>query len=170
MGTTDTTYAPPQEAEQLDLEIRTLAGHINAATYRMLCCIRVFDEKRAWEGPGILSMAHWLNWRIGMEIRTARERVRVAHALAQLPLISAAFEKGEVSYSKVRAMTRIARPDTEEQLLEIARCGTASHLDKLAKRFRGTCARQAWERRTSCERLKPFRGYPVGSHPHPAKV
>lgn len=131
------SYSPPQDVDRIEDEIATLCGHINAATYRLLCCIRAFDEKEAWAEQGALSMAHWLSWRVGIGLRAGREQVRVARALVELPQISASFELGEISYSKVRAITRIAKADTEEQLLEIAHGSTAAQIEKLVRRFRG---------------------------------
>jgi len=83
-----------------------------------------------------LSCAHWLNWKCGVGLNAAREKVRVARALEDLPRIAAAFAAGELSYSKVRAMTRVATPESEEYLLMIARHGTASHLERLVRGYR----------------------------------
>lgn len=123
--------------EALEAEITTLAGHINAAEYRFLKLIAEFDEKRGWEGEGIRSLSHWLNWRCGMSLMMAREKVRVARALGNLPQIETAFGKGEISYSKVRAMTRVATPENESLLLQVAQHGTASHIEKLVRKYRG---------------------------------
>ena len=128
--------------ERLEHEITLLAGHINAATYRLLCLIHEFDQRIAWGDWGIRSCAHWLNWKCGIALGAARQKVRVAHALAELPLISEAFRLGVVSYSKVRAMTRVATPENEDYLLYIARHGTASHVEKLVRHYRKT---QKWE-------------------------
>ncbi len=88
------------------------------------------------------SCAHWLSWRIGMDLRTAREQLRVARALAGLPLITAEFTAGRLSYSKVRAITRIATPDTEHTLLELALAGTAAHVEQVVALTR-RCGTQA---------------------------
>jgi len=106
--------------DQLGSQITELCGYIYAATYRLLVLIREFDEQGYWQSPGLCSCAHWLNFQCGIGMNAAREKVRVAHALAELPNISAAFEKGQLSYSKVRAMTRIADRDNEDYLLMIA--------------------------------------------------
>ena len=71
------------------------------------------------------SCAHWLNWKCGVALGAAREKVRVARALENLPKISAAMARGELSYSKVRAITRVAGAETEDYLLTIAQHGTA---------------------------------------------
>jgi hypothetical protein len=122
--------------EKLGAEITALCGHIFAKTYRLLALIREFDEKGYWELPGLCSTAHWLNWQCGIGMNAAREKVRVARALADLPKISEAFRKGEVSYSKVRAMTRVADPDNEDYLLGIARHGTAYHVEGIVAKYR----------------------------------
>lgn len=82
------------------------------------------------------SCAHWLNWKCGISLNAAREKLRVAHALADLPRISASFAQGEISYSKVRAMTRVATAENEEFLLMIARHGTASHVERAVRQYR----------------------------------
>ena len=69
-------------------------------------------------------------------MNAAREKVRVAHALKQLPLISASFATGELSFSKVRAVTRIADPENEKELLELARYATAAQVEKLVRAYR----------------------------------
>ena len=122
--------------DQLADKITILAGQINAANYRFLKLIAEFDRREAWEGPGIRSCAYWLNWKCGISINVAREKVRVARALEELPEINEAFEKGELSYSKVRAMTRAATDLNESYLLNIAQYGTAQHVEKLVGTFR----------------------------------
>ena len=116
-------------------EITRLAGHINAASYRLLTMIATFDRNQEWGGFGVRSCAHWLNWKCGIDLVTAREKVRVANCLEPLPKISEAFNNGEISYSKVRAMTRVATPENEKELLNIARYGTASHVEKTVQRY-----------------------------------
>jgi len=122
--------------EKLGAEITALCGHIYAKTYRLLELIREFDEKGYWELPGLCSTAHWLNWQCGIGMNAAREKVRVARALPDLPKISEAFRKGEVSYSKVRAMTRVADADNEDYLLDIANHGTAYHVEGIVAKYR----------------------------------
>ena len=124
------------ERDRLGAEITTLCGYLNAATCRLLELIREFDEARCWELPGLVSCAHWLNFQCGIGMNAAREKVRVAHALAKLPEICEAFRRGEISYSKVRAMTRVATVDNEGYLLMIARHGTAHHVEKLVRQCR----------------------------------
>src|SRR5437764_2695789 len=93
---------------ELGERIAQTAASIDAALHRFLSDLRVFDEAGAWHDMGALSCAHWLSWRIGMDLGTGREQVRVARALGKLPLIDAALAKAELSYSKVRALTRVA--------------------------------------------------------------
>ncbi len=128
---TPTSTQSPNEI--LADNISKLAAHIHAATYRFLIMVREFDQREAWAEMGARSCAHWLNWRCGINVHTAREKLRVAHALAKLEKISAAFERGELSYSKVRAVTRIANRDNESILLNIALSGTAAQLDRLVR-------------------------------------
>ena len=143
---------------ELGEQITLLAAQINAGTYRFLKLLAEFDRNSGWNGEGIRSCAHWLNWRCGIANSAAREKVRVARALNQLPQINQAFEQGLVSYSKVRAMTRVATNENEDYLLMIARHGTASHIEKLVRKYQGVEsklvngfeAQQYQERQLSC--------------------
>ena len=122
--------------QELAADICTLAGRINAANHRWLLLIAEFDRRKGWNDGLTQSCAHWLNWKCGVAMGAAREKVRVAHALASLPKISAAMETGGLSYSKVREITRVARPETEDYLLMIAEHGTAQHVEKLVRAYR----------------------------------
>ena len=124
-----------ESSERMGEEIAALAARIEAATYELLVLIREFDEKEGWN-CGFLNCARWLSWRIGLAPGAARERVRVARALGQLPLISEAMKRGELSYSKVRALTRVARPDTEKELLDLGKAGTASQVERVVRAWR----------------------------------
>jgi hypothetical protein len=121
--------------EELEEEIAERCAHIDAATYRVLRAIGEVDRREAWP-VGFVSMAHWLNWRVGIDLRTAREKVRVARALENLPLISEAFRQGRMSYSKVRAMCRIATPKNEGYLLYIAENGTTEDVERVVRGYR----------------------------------
>jgi len=127
---------------ELVTRITDLAGQLNAAHYQWLVLIAEFDRRRGWNDGGSRSCAHWLNWKVGLDLGAAREKVRVAQALATLPRTSAAMERGELSYSKVRALTRVAEPATEDYLLTIALHGTAHHVEKLVRCYRRTCEAQ----------------------------
>ncbi len=127
--------ATPDQLDQLGERIAELAAQISAATHELLVMLRDFDERGGWNS-GFPSCAHWLGWRVGMDLGAAREKVRVARALGALPLLSAALRRGELSYSKVRALTRIATPATEEELLSFARAGTAAHVERLVRGMR----------------------------------
>jgi hypothetical protein len=120
----------------LEHQITDLWGQITAATYRFLELVAEFDETEGWGGAGIMSCAHWLNVFCGIGIVAAREKVRVARAMRALPEISAAFRDGRVSYSKIRAMIRVATPENEDALLGIAIYGTAAHVERTVASFR----------------------------------
>lgn len=122
--------------QRLKDEITNLAGHLNAANHRFLMLIAEFDRRKGWSDGATQSCAHWLNWKCGIAIGAAREKVRVAHALQKLPRISAAMERGELSYSKARALTRVACEGTEEYFLSIALHGTANHVETLVRHYR----------------------------------
>ena len=123
-------------SDALANRITELSGYLYAGTYQLLRMIRQFDQEELWHLDGICSCAHWLNWKCGTGMNAAREKVRVANALADLPKISASFARGEISYSKVRAMTRVATPDNEDYLLMIAHHGTAHHVETLVRKYR----------------------------------
>src|SRR5271156_1420167 len=120
----------------LEAQITELAGQLNAAQYRWLMLIAEFDRLNGWSDGQLPSCAHWLNFKCGLNLGAARERVRVAHALPTLPKIAASMARGELSYSKVRALTRIACAATEEGLLTIALHGTAHHVETLVRHYR----------------------------------
>lgn len=127
---------PALSIPQLRAQITELAGHLNAAHHRWLVLIAEFDRRQGWSDGATQSCAHWLNWQCGLDMGAAREKVRVAHALEKLPRISAAMERGALSYSKVRALSRVASEATEEYFLDIALHGTASHVEKLVRGYR----------------------------------
>jgi hypothetical protein len=122
--------------DELITEICTLAGHINAANHRFLTLIAEFDRRKGWSDSATQSCAHWLNWKCGIAIGAAREKVRVARALESLPKVSAAMASGKVSYSKAREITRVADAGNEDYLLAIAEHGTAAHVEKLVRAYR----------------------------------
>src|SRR5262245_14552589 len=129
--------------DHLEAQITELWGHLNAATYRFLLLIAEFDRGEAYARHGLVSTAQWLNWQCGIGKVAAGGKVRVARALESLPEISAAFASGEFSYSKVRAMTRVATAANESVLVSIGRHGTATHVENLVKKYRWTQRRDA---------------------------
>ena len=126
--------------EDLSREIAALAAHLDAATYRLLTCIRQFDEAGGWYEQGAASCASWLGWRIGLDPATAREKVRVARALGKLPAIDEALRVGKLSYAKTRALTRVATPETEAKLLEVAVVATGAQLERVCRGYRRALA------------------------------
>jgi len=131
------TPNPELEAlERLGDDIALLAAHISVATARLLDLIRDFDAGGGWAHAGAKTCAEWLSWRVGMDIGAAREHVRVARALPDLPRVAEAFSSGELSYSKVRALTRVATPQTEERLLTASKAMTAAHVERLVRGWR----------------------------------
>ena len=120
----------------LDHNILTLCTRINAATYELLVMIREFDERTGWLQWGLQNCAEWLAWRCDLSMTTAREKVRVAHALKVLPSIAESFSSGELSYAKVRELTRVADRDNEQQLLEFALRTTAVNVAERCRELR----------------------------------
>ena len=124
------------DTENLAQEIATLSAYLDAATHRLLACIRRFDASGGWHEQGAVSCAQWLSWRLGWDRGTARERVRVARALGSLPRIGEALRSGGLSYSKARALTRVATPANEGQLLDMALVATGAQLERLCRSYR----------------------------------
>lgn len=124
--------ATPSLGDRLvGLGSRLAAGHCE-----FLLLLTEFDRREGWAGPGIRSCGHWLSWQLGMSPRTSRDHLRVGRALVGLPLIVEAFSAGRLSYAKVRAITRVATPDTEKQLLDLALAATASQVERAARAIR----------------------------------
>jgi len=160
---TPTHQTPGTDLDQLGETIAELSAHIQAATYRLLVLIREFDARGGWDGGlgehGFRSCAHWLNWRTGLDLGAAREKVRVALARKDLPRISEAMQRGEISYSKVRALTRVATVETEDELLEFALTGTAAHVEKLVRAWRRVDRLEAMEEGDRLHEHRYLRAY-----------
>jgi uncharacterized protein DUF222/HNH endonuclease len=134
--------------ERLEAEIAELAAHIHAATCRWLLMVAEFDRRCGWGTWGCRSCAQWLSWRCGLAPSAAREHLRVARRLCELPLLRESFGRGELSYSKVRAITRAASPETEQDLLDLARHATAAQLERLVRGYRDVLGEKAdWAHR-----------------------
>ena len=133
--------ARSQDQEALESDARlermgrvaVLYGEITAATREFLAAVAQSDRHRDWEEEGFGSCAEWLAWQIGITRGTANEKVRAARALEDLPLISEAMARGEISFSKVRALTRAATSRNESELLEFALAGSAANLERLVR-------------------------------------
>lgn len=122
--------------DRLEEEITTLAGHLNAGTCRWLLLIAEFDRRDGWAAWGCRSCAQWLSWRCGVAPGAAREQLRVARSVAELAGVRAEFAAGRLSYSQVRALTRVASGENEEELLELARHATAVQLKRIVRGYR----------------------------------
>src|SRR5881409_3984531 len=129
------THELVADLDRLGDEIAELSAHLDAATAQLLDLIREFDARDGWN-TGFRSCAAWLGWRVGLDLGAARERVRVARALGALPKLAQALARGELSYAKVRALTRVATPLTEERLLAVGRAGTADHVERIVRGWR----------------------------------
>jgi hypothetical protein len=122
--------------DEIATDLCTLAGHINAANHQFLTLVAEFDRRHGWSDGGTQSCAHWLNWKCGIAMGAAREKVRVARALENLPKVSAAMASGKLSYSKAREITRVGNAANEDYLLSIAEHGTAAHVERLVRAYR----------------------------------
>jgi hypothetical protein len=122
--------------DALQHEIRGLASLTAAAMCRLLLLVAEMERRGAWADWGVQSCAHWLSWQCGFSLPTAREHVRVARSLAALPRTIALFQQGELTYAKVRAITRVATAENEELLVAYALDATASQLELIVRGFR----------------------------------
>ena len=116
--------------DDLDRAIVTLSARINAETYELLVLIRQFDERAGWLKWGLGNCAEWLAYRCDLSMNAAREKVRVARALKTLPDIATAFARGDLAYSKVRAMTRVVGAHNEDELLSFALRTTTARVEE----------------------------------------
>ncbi|MFO7568087.1 MAG: DUF222 domain-containing protein [Enhygromyxa sp.] len=132
----------PTALESLGDEIATFAARIDVAEHALLTRLRLFDAHEGWGRAGAISCAQWLSWRTGLGPKAAREKVRVARALGGLPRVDALFGRGELSYSKVRAITRVATEQTEQHFIDIAVHATASQIERLARAYRRVHSQQ----------------------------
>lgn len=135
--------------EAIEREVAELSAHIAAATCRWLVLVAELDRRAAHEDFGFPSLAAWLSWRCALNPRSAREHLRVARCLAELPSVREAFSRGELSYSKVRALCRVATPERESELLYLARHATAGQLERIVRAYRGALSAQERMRPTS---------------------
>ncbi len=132
-GTSDPADLP---LERLEHELCELASHLEAGMARWLALLAEYDRRDGWwSWHGVRSVAEWIAWRCSISPRAAREHVRVARALRELPMITGAFSRGELSYSKVRPLTRVATERTEADLIEIARHATAAQLERMLRGY-----------------------------------
>ncbi len=140
--------------DEIDTAIWRLVRQLNAECYRMLVLVREFDDRFGYTKWSFKTCAEWLAWRSGISLSAAREKVRTAHALRQLPAIAAAFADGRLSYSKVRALTRVAREHDEDLLLAYALDASAAQVEQRCRQIRNVQpdsvngVRRAWERRS----------------------
>ena len=153
------THPVVAELDRLGDEIAELSAHLDAATARLLALIREFDERGGWN-RGFRSCAEWLAWRVGLAPGAARERVRIAHALGALPRLAEALARGQLSYSKIRALTRVATPETEARLLAVGRAGTTVHVERIVRGWRELDRRAGARRATRQHADRGLHVYP----------
>ncbi|MGH7577827.1 MAG: DUF222 domain-containing protein, partial [Longimicrobiales bacterium] len=150
----------PDAIEELGDEIATLAAHLHAATQRLLVLIAEFDRLSGWESCGHRSCAHWLAFRTGIDLGAAREKVRAARALETLPLTRAAMARGELSFSQVRALSRVATAATEAELLELARGTTTAQLERIVRGWKKGSRKDEAERDREQQESRMFSVFP----------
>lgn len=131
--------------ERLEAELMSTSAHLAAGTCRFLLLIAEHDRRGAWEHWECRSMAHWLSFKCGLSMNTARDHVRTARRLIDMPMIRSEFARGALSYSKVRALARVCQPTNEADLLAVALNATASQLERACSHLRSIQDRNAQE-------------------------
>ena len=146
--------APDRSIDELDAAICRLASRIHAVNYQLLVLVREFDDRMGWAKWSYPNCAERLSWRCQISVSAAREKVRTAHALRDLPEVSLAFREGRLSYTKVRALTRVAAMHDEGALVRYALGATAPDVEERCRQIRNVHpdsvrdARRAWETRS----------------------
>jgi hypothetical protein len=130
--------------EQLEQALREQAAHVDAGVCRLLELAGECERRLPWAGEGT-TFAAWLAWRCSLLPRQARAHERIAERLDELPLIHAAFARGEISYAKVSSLVRVADSENEAKLLELAESMTASQLERSVAAYRQLTAAEASE-------------------------
>ena len=127
---------PKRSIDQLESHLISLSEQINAKEYEFLVALREFDLRQGWKEYHFNHCSEWLSMKCGIDVSTGREKVRVARALFDLEHISAAFESGELSYTKARSLTRVATPANEIELLNFARKATTNQVQDRCRKLR----------------------------------
>jgi hypothetical protein len=117
--------------ERLEAQICEGAAHLAAGIGRWLLLVGEFDRRKGYERWECRSSAFWLNWHCGISVRTAQDQVRVGRSLLDYPGIAEALCSGWLSYSKVRAITRIVTPETEATLIDLASAVPTSQIERV---------------------------------------
>ena len=125
-----------RSVDALDRAIVSLTRKLAANEYQLLVLLREFDERGGWLKWSFANCAEWLHYRCDLSLSAAREKIRVAHALKPLSEISRAFERGVLTYSKVRALTRVANTANESELLAFALRTTAARVEERCRQMR----------------------------------
>ena len=125
----------PDDPAELRRAVTDMAARINLADWRFVKLIAEMERTRGWREGGYCNLGNWLDHRCGLGPCAARERIRIGRALERLPHIDAAFRDGAISYSKVRAITRVATPETDAMLLAIAEGSSAAQLESLVRTY-----------------------------------
>ncbi|MGD8496938.1 MAG: DUF222 domain-containing protein [Gemmatimonadales bacterium] len=148
--------------ETIGDRIAHLAAHMNASKQELLELIVEFDEARGWEPGGHCDCAHWLSFRTGMSLGTAREHVRVALALRELPKLRGSMARGALSFCKARALTRVAKPETEADLLPLAEGATTAQVERMVRAWRVNSRLEEEELERQRHRSRTCAIYPEG--------
>ncbi|MCE2459623.1 MAG: hypothetical protein J4F38_02460 [Pseudomonadales bacterium] len=135
-----------QPLESLADDLVSSCRSVSWYGYRLLVLLREFDLRNGYrevrgKGRCAADSAEWLDARCGIGRETVRDKLRVGYALLNLPEIESAFEAGELTFAKVRALVEVATLDSEGALLDFARAMTDAQVVEYCRRLRtGTLA------------------------------
>lgn len=107
-----------------------------AALHDLLSDLAAFDDEELWRADGATDMVSWLTYELGLLPRTARAWLEVMRRLEELPGLRARLASGELSFDQVRVLCRIATPDDEIELAEMAAEMTAAEMERLVRKAR----------------------------------
>lgn len=133
-GERDPAFADVDDDALVEMA-RGAAADVAAATSRWLMILAELVTRGVWAEQGARTPTQWLSWAVSMGESTAREHIRVALRLRRFPKVAKLFAAGEISYSKVRAITRLD-PKLEDQLLEYATYATGAQLERIVRGYR----------------------------------
>jgi hypothetical protein len=153
------------EIVALKERITSLAASIHAAEAEMSALVADLHQREGWTGWGIRSLAHWLTVNCGLTVAEAAARAEIAPRRADLPVLWAAFESGVLSVGSVRAAARVATPDTDAAVAEIAVTATAPQAARVYAAWRAGLANEAAEAERDAERRARDEGCATGGAP-----
>jgi hypothetical protein len=114
--------------EQLRHDISKVSREIAALTGRMIELMGELGRREGFRDDGATSLDTWAAEHCGVSLPTARAWSHVAERLDDLPRLAEALSRGEVTFDKVRTVVDTAKPESDEELRDMARCSSVGDL------------------------------------------